>query len=395
MTTNWPARYASRITGMVPSDIRELAKAMRQPDVISFGGGIPEPTLFPHDVVADSFQRILTDAKTARIALQYSESGGYMPLREWLAGYMGSMGAPCGPENILVTSGSQQGLDFVGRLLLSPGDTVLVETPTYIGALRAFDACEAKYGALPSPENPNPPAAKFGYLMPDFQNPQGTSLSLAEREDLLDRAEALDLPLLEDSAYEKLRFEGTPIPPLIALAIKRAGGIEKSRVLYTGTFSKTIVPSLRVGWLVAPSEVIAKLILIKQAADLHTSTLNQMVMMDLAQRMLNEQHLNHIRATYKRRRDVTLAALATHMPPGVSWTKPEGGLYIWVTLPPGVDGTAFATKALAENRVAVVSGKSCFAVNTVPNTIRLSFSLIPEDKAEEGVKRLAELLRRI
>lgn len=393
--TAWAQRYASRIAGMVPSDIRELAKAMRQPDVISFGGGIPEPALFPHEVVADSFQRVLGDTKTARIALQYSESGGYMPLREWLAAYMASLGAPCGPENILITSGSQQGLDFVGRLFLSPGDTVLVEMPTYIGALRAFDACEAKYGALPGAANPTPPAAKFGYLMPDFQNPQGTSLTLAEREDLLDRAAALDLPLLEDSAYEKLRYEGNPIPPLIALEAKRAGSIDKGRVLYTGTFSKTIVPSLRVGWLVAPADVIAKLILIKQAADLHTSTLNQMVMMDLAQRMLNEDHLAHIRGVYKRRRDITLAALQTHMPAGVTWTKPEGGLYIWVTLPPGVDGSAFAAKALTENRVAVVSGKSCYAVHTVPNTIRLSFSLIPEDKAEEGVKRLAELLRRI
>ena len=395
MTTNWTQRYASRMSGMVPSDIRELAKAMRQPDVISFGGGIPEPALFPHEVVADSFQRILGDAKSARIALQYSESGGYMPLREWLAGYMGSMGAPCGADNILITSGSQQGLDFVGRLLLSPGDTVLVEMPTYIGALRAFDACEARYGALPGPGNPTPVPAKFGYLMPDFQNPQGTCMTLAEREDLLDRAAALDLPLLEDSAYEKLRYEGTPVPPLIALEAKRAGGIDNGRVIYTGTFSKTIVPSLRVGWLVAPAPVIAKLILIKQAADLHTSTLNQMVMMDLAQRMLNEDHLGMIRSAYKRRRDVTLAALQAHMPPGATWTKPEGGLYIWVTLPPGVDGTAFAAKALTENRVAVVSGKSCYAMNPVANTIRLSFSLIPEDKAEEGIRRLAELLRRI
>jgi DNA-binding transcriptional MocR family regulator len=395
MTTEWTSRYATRIKGMVPSDIRELAKSMRQPDVISFGGGIPEPTLFPHEVVADSFQKILMDPQQARIALQYSESGGYMPLREFLAGYMGSRGVPCGPENILITSGSQQGLDFVGRLFLSPGDTVLVEMPTYIGALRAFDACEAKYDALPSADYPAPAKAKFGYLMPDFQNPRGTCMTLAEREDLLDRAAALDLPLLEDSAYESLRYEGTAVPPLIALEVKRAGGIENSRVLYTGTFSKTIVPSLRVGWIVAPTDVIAKLILIKQAADLHTSTLNQMVMMDLAQRMLNETHLAHIRGVYKRRRDVTLAALEKHMPKSVTWTKPEGGLYIWITLPEGVDGTAFAAQALKENRVASVSGKSCYATKTVPNTIRLSFSLIPEDKADEGVRRLAELLNRI
>lgn len=395
MTTNWTPRYATRIGGMVPSDIRELAKAMRQPDVISFGGGIPEPTLFPHEVVAESFQRILTDPQTARIALQYSESGGYMPLREYLAGYMGSRGVPCAPENILITSGSQQGLDFVGRLFLSPGDTVLVEMPTYIGALRAFDACEAKYDALPSAIYPKPAKAKFGYLMPDFQNPRGTCMTLAEREDLLDRAAALDLPLLEDSAYESLRYEGTPLPPLIALEAKRAGGIDKGRVLYTGTFSKTIVPSLRVGWLVAPTDVIAKLILIKQAADLHTSTLNQMVMMDLAQRMLNEEHLTRIRTLYKRRRDATFAALEKHMPKGVTWTKPEGGLYIWVTLPEGVDGTAFAAQALKENRVASVSGKSCFATKVVPNTIRLSFSLIPENKAEEGIRRLADMLNKI
>jgi len=392
--TDWSGLYASRVSRIQSSDVREQARLMGQADIISFGGGIPDPAVFPHEEIAAAAHRILIDPATARVALQYSESGGWRPLREWLAAYMGTLGVTCGPDNILITSGSQQGLDLIGRLLLSPGDRVLAEAPTYIGALRAFDACEASYGTVDELADPAAPTAKFAYLMPDFQNPMGTCLTRDERLTLLDRAAARGVPLVEDSAYERLRYEGEPVPSLLALDAERAGGIDKARVIYTSTFSKVIVPSLRVGWVVGPAEVVQRLMLMKQAADLHTSTFNHMLMLDLASRIL-EDRIAVVNDLYRRRRDATLKALAAHMPPGVVWTRPQGGMYLWVTLPPSIDGQDFARRALAEERVAVVAGRNFYPANPQLNTIRLAFPQTPEDRAGEGIARLAELLRRM
>jgi DNA-binding transcriptional MocR family regulator len=391
---DWQALYASRVSRIQSSDVREQAKLMGQADIISFGGGIPDPAVFPHEEAADAAYRILKDPATARVALQYSESGGYRPLRDWLAGYMGTLGVTCGADNILITSGSQQGLDLIGRLLLSPGDRALVEAPTYIGALRAFDACEATYGTIDELADPAAAPAKFGYLMPDFQNPMGTCLTREERLTVLDQAAARGLPLVEDSAYEKLRYEGAPVPSLLALDAEREGGIENSRVLYTSTFSKVIVPSLRVGFVVGAAPAIHKLMLLKQACDLHTSTFNQMLMLDLASRIL-ESRIDVVNDLYRRRRDAVLTALKSHMPAGVTWTEPQGGMYIWVTLPKGIDGAELARRALAEERVAVVSGKSFYPKDPETNTIRLAFPQTREDRAGEGIERLAGLLRRM
>jgi DNA-binding transcriptional MocR family regulator len=391
--TDWPSLYASRVSRILPSDVREQARLMGQSDIISFGGGIPDPAVFPHEEIAEAAHRILIDPAKARVALQYSESGGWRPLREWLAGYMASLGVACGADNILITSGSQQGLDLIGRLLLSPGERVLAEAPTYIGALRAFDACEATYGTVEELADPAAPKAKFGYVMPDFQNPMGTCLTREERLDLLTQAAARGIPLVEDSAYEKLRYEGDPVPSLLALDAERAG-IDKARVIYTSTFSKVIVPSLRVGWVVGPAEVVHRLMLMKQAADLHTSTFNQMLMLDLASRIL-EDRIAVVNGLYRRRRDATLAALEAHMPPGVAWTRPQGGMYLWVTLPAAIDGQDFARRALAEERVAVVPGRNFYPADPQPNTIRLAFPQTHEDRAGEGVARLAGLLKRI
>jgi DNA-binding transcriptional MocR family regulator len=392
--TPWSSLYATRVSRIQSSDVREQARLMGQADVISFGGGIPDPSVFPHEDIAEAAHRILIDPAAAHVALQYSESGGWRPLREWLASYMGTLGVACRPDNILVTSGSQQGLDLIGRLLLSPGDRVLTEAPTYIGALRAFDAGEATYGAIEELADPAAPRVKFGYVMPDFQNPMGTCLSLAERLELLTRAAARGIPLVEDSAYEKLRYEGEPVPSLLALDAERSGGIDRGRVIYTGTFSKVIVPSLRVGWVVGPVEVIHRLMLMKQAADLHTSTFNQMLMLDLASRIL-EDRVAVVNDLYRRRRDATLAALEAYMPPGVAWTRPQGGFYLWVTLPPAIDGQEFARRALAEERVAVVAGRNFYPAKPTLNTIRLAFPQTHEDRAGEGIARLAGLLRRM
>ena len=401
--TDWSEHYAAREKHMRASEVRELLKLLDQPDIISFAGGIPDPKLFPQPAIIEAYDRVLKDPERSGSALQYAVSEGYLPLRQWLTEEMGRLGVACAPEHILITNGSQQGLDFVGKLFITPGDTVLVAYPTYLGALQAFNAYEPHYDALPGPDSNRTAESyveggkrkpKLGYVMPEFQNPTGTSLSLQERERLLDLAEALNLPLVEDSAYEKLRYDGARVPSLLALAAERAGGIDKAKVIYCGTFSKSIVPGLRVGWMVAPRPVIDKLVLVKQASDLHTSGLNQIVMHEVASTLI-ERQAEALRPAYKARRDAMLQALEAHMPPGVTWTRPEGGMFVWVSLPQAIDGAELLRRAIAEARVAFVPGAGFYPDRTGQNHIRLSFSLNEPAKVEEGIKRLGALLTTI
>jgi DNA-binding transcriptional MocR family regulator len=403
MTFDWLSHFATRAERMQASEIRELLKLLDQPDIISFAGGIPDPHLFPREEIAKACQRILSDPDKSAHALQYSVSEGYLPLREWLVSYMKSLGLTCTPDNILITNGSQQALDFLGKLFISKGDTVLVAWPTYLGALQAFNCYEPHYDVLPGPGSNRTPESyrgagkapiKFGYAMPEFQNPTGTSLTKEERIALLDAAEAIDIPLIEDTAYEHLRYDGTRAPTLIALAAERAGSIDKARVIYCGTFSKSVAPGFRVGWMVAPQEIIKKLVLIKQASDLNVSCFNQMIMHEIASTIFGS-HTNKVRAAYKERRDAMLKALQAHMPKGVSWTKPEGGMFVWMTLPETIDGEGLLRRAITESRVAFVPGAAFFADRSGRNTIRLSFSLNDPPVIEEGIKRLGELLRKI
>ncbi|HEX7969474.1 MAG TPA: PLP-dependent aminotransferase family protein [Stellaceae bacterium] len=397
---DWDGRYATRASRMAASEIRELLKILDQPNIISFAGGIPDPALFPRDAIAAAYAHILGDPARAGVALQYSASEGYRPLREWIAAYMAGLGVACGADHILVTSGSQQALDFIAKLFISPGDRVLVARPTYLGALQAMSAYEPTYGPLPSRGDnrlafaPGRGRNALGYVMPDFQNPTGTSLDLAERQALLDAAAAIDLPLVEDAAYEALRYDGESLPSLLALDAARAGGIDEGRVLYCGTFSKTVVPGLRLGWVAAPLPVIRRLVLIKQASDLHTATLTQMVMHEVVQAVL-PRALAPIRSAYRARRDAMLAALAAEMPPGVRWTEPEGGMFIWLTLPQTIDGAALFKRAIAEARVAFVPGRAFHADGSGANTLRLNFSLADEARIAEGIARLGALLRRL
>jgi DNA-binding transcriptional MocR family regulator len=401
---DWDTQFANRASRMTASEIRELLKLLDQPDIISFAGGIPDPSLFPQAEIAESYQTILSDPNRAVAALQYSVSEGYPSLREWLAGYMGTLGVTCGPDNIIITNGSQQALDFLGKLFIDPGDRVLVAKPTYLGALQAFNTYEPAYVHFPEarPDSGgldstgecldlSKPAPKFGYVMPDFQNPTGDSLDLAQRTAVLDLAHKLGIPLVEDAAYEKLRYDGMPLPPLLALEAQRAGGIDKGRVIYCGTFSKTAVPALRLGWMVAPVAVIRKLVLIKQASDLHCSTLNQMVMHEVASKTM-ETNIGAIRALYKGRRDAMLAVLERYMPAAMTWTRPQGGMFIWVTMPEGLDGAKVLRRAIEEARVAFVPGAAFCADGSGRNTFRLSFSLTNEENIDEGVRRLGDLL---
>jgi len=396
---DWTSHYAERAKRMTASEIRELLKVLDQPDLISFAGGIPDPGLFPTAEIAEAYARVLNDPARAKVALQYAVSEGYKPLREWIAGYMTRLGAACGADNVMITNGSQQALDFLGKLFITPGDTMLVAWPTYLGALQAFNCYEPVYDVLPGPDSnrtvesyaKGKGAPRLGYCMPEFQNPTGTSLTRDERLQMLDAADAMDLALIEDNAYEKLRYDGERVPSLLALDIARKGGIENSRVIYCGTFSKSIVPALRIGWVVAAKPVIQKLVIVKQASDLHVSTLNQIVMHEVASKII-EDHARIILPVYKARRDAMLAALQAHMPKGVQWTKPEGGMFVWVTLPEGMDGGALLARAIAETRVAFVPGIAFFADRGRSNYLRLNFSLADEASIAEGIRRLGALI---
>lgn len=398
----WERVLASRSSRMKASEIRELLKLLEQPDIISFAGGIPDPDLFPAEQFRTAYSDILTDGRQ-EAALQYSISEGYGPLREWIVTQMQGLGIPCGVDNVLITSGSQQALDYLGKLFLSPNDTALVAWPTYMGALGAFNAYEPEYDRLVA--NGNRPAAdyaataetkggrvKFAYMSVDFANPTGETLNRAEREGMLDLADELDIAIIEDAAYQSLRYDGEAIPPILALDIARNGDIENTRTLYCGSFSKTLAPGLRVGWICAARDVISRLVLMKQAADLHSSTINQMAIADVAARGFDDQ-VGKIRKAYSERRDRMLQALETHMPEKIRWTRPEGGMFVWLTLPDHIDGADLLARSLTSQKVAFVPGKAFFADGSGANTIRLSFSRADEATIDEGIRRLGVLLR--
>jgi DNA-binding transcriptional MocR family regulator len=393
--------FATRAGRMKASEIRELLKLLNRPGILSFAGGIPDPALFPVEAFREATDRALADG-AADMSLQYSTSEGNPALRAWIADYMGSIGVPCEADNILITSGSQQALDYLGKLFLSPGDTALVGWPTYLGALGAFNAYEPRYDRLDPADNRAPEAVaaeataaggavKFLYVTPDFSNPTGVTLSADERRALIAQAEALDVAILEDSAYYALRYSGEDVPPILALEIAEKGSIEEARTIYCGSFSKTLAPGLRVGWVCASMPVIRQLVLMKQAGDLHSATLNQALVADVARRAMGG-HIPRLRAHYGARRDAILAALKAYMPKGVSWTEPEGGMFVWVALPQGMDGAALLVRALEEENVAFVPGSAFYADGSGKNTIRLNFSSPNEAQIDEGLKRLGRLL---
>ncbi len=384
--------YARRMDGMKASEIRELLKLVDRPDVISFAGGIPDPGLFPAEAARAAYSEALREPDAA---LQYGVSEGFSPLRAWIAAEMRRQGVPATPENILVTAGSQQGLDFLGKALLSPGDTVLAEYPTYLGALQAFSAYEPRYDRLRLSGGNRTPAsylaggAKALYLVPDFANPTGLSLTLDERRAALALARELGALVIEDAAYRALRFSGADLPSLQALDVAHCGDLDASRAIYLGTFSKTVAPGMRVGWICASRALIAKLTLINQASALHVSSINQIAMLKIVERGLDPL-IAAAREHYRRKRDALLGALARHAP-GLGWTKPEGGLFSWVTLPEGLDATALLQRALAAG-VAFVPGQAFHPDASGANTLRLSYSLPAVERIEEGIRRLAKLL---
>jgi len=402
----WAAQFASRAGGMVASEIRELLKILARPDIISFAGGIPDPALFPADQFAQAYAQLFADPARRARGLQYSLSEGDPALREWIVAHMAEQGVACTPENVLITTGAQQALDFIGKLMLSPGDTVIATAPTYLGALQAFSAYEPHYERLRLDGGNATPAhyldsarahggrPKLLYVVPDFANPSGETLDLAQRRRLLELAQGTGALVVEDAAYRQLRYAGDPVPPITALACELGGGIEGARSVYCGTFSKTLAPGCRVGWIVGPRAVIEKLVLIKQAADLHSGTLDQAVIGDVARACLADR-LPVLRDAYRRRRDAMLAALASSAPAGTRWSRPDGGLFVWVELPDGIDARALLPRAIEEAKVAYVPGGAFFFDGGGANTLRLSFSLADEATIDRGMRSLMALVTEV
>uniref|UniRef100_UPI0035B220ED aminotransferase-like domain-containing protein n=1 Tax=Paenirhodobacter enshiensis TaxID=1105367 RepID=UPI0035B220ED len=394
--------FATRTEGMHASEIRELLKLLDQPEIISFAGGIPDPALFPRVEFAEALAWATSDTEAAQ-SLQYAPSEGYTPLREWIVRYMATLGVRCAVENVLITAGSQQALDYLGKLFLDPKDTALVGWPTYLGALGAFNAYQPVYDRIDpranrSAEEIAQKAAsrggkvKFAYLSADFANPTGLTFDRAEREAILAKADALDIAVIEDGAYQALRYSGTAYPPMLALEQARKGDMEACRTIYCGSFSKTLAPGLRVGWVVAAKPVIQQMVLMKQAADLQTATLNQMAVARVAEAVF-DSHVAKLREVYGHRLNAMLASLGHHMPEGVDWTRPEGGMFVWMHLPEGMDGAELLAQALRTQKIAFVPGGAFFADGSNRNTIRLNFSLLDDKTIDEGIRRLGEALR--
>lgn len=403
-STLWESRYALRTRGLTSSIIRELLKFTQRPEVISFAGGLPAAEYFPVERFQEACQRVL--AEQARVALQYSPTEGYLPLREMIAERLSRYNICANANNVLITSGSQQALSFIGMLLINPGDHILVEEPTYLGALQAFNAYQASYIGVPADENGIVSACvpdmlrhgpKFMYIVPNFQNPSGTTLSADRRVELIQIAQEHGVPIVEDDPYGALRFEGEHQKPLVEVDAELSGNngnCYTGNIIYLSTFSKTLAPGLRVAWIVAPPEVISKFVQIKQGADLHSATFNQMVVYEVAKDGFIDEHIKTLREVYRKRRDVMLGALDRYMPPEVEWTYPQGGLFLWAHFPDRVDIQALFDEAVRRN-VAFVPGFAFYTIPNPPPTARLNFSVMNEDQIVEGIKRLSEATHQV
>jgi 2-aminoadipate transaminase len=394
VTTSWDKVCARRGRGMRSSIIREILKVTQQPDVISFAGGLPAPELFPVREFVESCRHVLV--KKGREALQYSVTEGYAPLKEFLAQKARKYGVPADPPNIVLTHGAQQALDLVGKIFLDAGDVVLTERPTFLGALQAWSAYEARYVTVPLDDHGmvvdeverilKNQKVKFIYVLPNFHNPGGTTLSDERRRRLVELTAEHGTFLVEDDPYGELRYEGEDLTPLIAL--------HKENVVYISTFSKTLAPGIRLGWALAPQAVIDRLVQAKQGVDLHTSTLTQMVVHDLCHRGILRAHVERLRAVYKARRDLMLQTMEQEFPSDVKWTKPKGGLFLWVRLPEGVDSEELLRVAVQKERVAFVPGEPFFPPpGGGRSAFRLNFSNASEEKIVEGIGRLGKVLR--
>jgi 2-aminoadipate transaminase len=403
MQTLWDHRYAQRTQRMGSSAIRELLKLTEQPEIISFAGGLPGPDVFPIEEVSQACERVL--AESGAQALQYGTTEGFQPLREMIARHSIRYGLEITPENVLITSGSQQALDLLGRIFINRGDHILVENPTYLGAIQAWNAVGAEFVPVAmdhdgmitdAMEDAMRTGPKFIYILPNFQNPTGVTLSLERRRRLVEIADHHGVPIVEDDPYGQLRFEGEHLPTVVRLDNEqRCNGdpCYRGNVIYLSTFSKTLSPGLRLAWVVAPPEVIRKLVQAKQGADLHTATFNQMIAFEVARGGFLDRHVRIIREVYRERRNVMLQSMQENFPTAVEWTRPQGGLFLWATLPEGMKSADVLEDAVKE-KVAFVPGSPFFSKGGGENTMRLNFSNATPAKIREGMARLGRVLQR-
>jgi len=400
----WEDHFSQRAGSVSSSAIRDILKIIQQPGYISLAGGMPPPELFPLDACRAAAERVLV--RRGREALQYGLTEGYTPLREFVVRWMKRvMDVELGVENVLITSGGMQGLDLCGRLLTNPGDSVLMESPTFLGALQVFAVNQALCASVPLDDDgvdiqaleqglARKPA--FVYLIPTFQNPSGVTLALERRQAVVKLASQYQVPIVEDDPYSHLRFAGEPLPSLMRLDAQRhrANGRElRGNVIYNGSFSKILGPGLRVGWLAAPSNVIQRLALLKQGTDLHSSVLAQMIVHEIVQDSeFLPRHVAKLCDALRVRRDAMVAAIGRHFPPGLRWLNPDGGLFIWVTLPSELDGKELLVEAL-QHKVAFVPGYPFFPNGGGHNTLRLNFSYTSPQEIETGIQRLGQVLK--
>lgn len=388
-------RFADRMGKVEGSAIRELLKLTARPEVISFAGGMPAPELFPVEEMKKVSVAVLEEQ--GKVALQYTTTEGYLPLREKIAQRMNkTLNTNVKPDDILITSGSQQGLDFSGKTFLDKGDVVLCESPSYMGALNAMKAYEPEFIEIATDNDgmkmeelekvlASNNKVKLIYVIPDFQNPSGRTWPLERRLKFMEIINKYEIPVVEDNPYGELRFDGETLPSLKSLDTK-------GLVIYLGTFSKIFCPGYRLGWTCAAPKILEKFNICKQGADLQASTIGQMEINKFMEMYDLDAHVKKIKECYVKRRDVMLKTMEEEFPEGVEFTYPQGGLFTWVTLPEGIDAGEMAKKCLEKN-VAYVPGASFYPNGGVFNTCRLNYSNMPEDKIVEGIKRMGEVLR--
>jgi len=388
-------KLATRMTGLKASAIREILKLTQRPEVISFAGGLPAIETFPASDLAEVTIDLL--AENGALALQYSPTEGFPPLREAISRRMNTVfGTGVSADEVLVTSGSQQALDLLGKVFLDEGDVVLCESPTYLGAINALKAYQPEFVEIATDDDgmvipdlerrlTELDRIKLIYIVPDFQNPSGRSWTLERRRQFMELVQRFGVPVAEDSPYAEVRFEGEIVPPMKALP-------GNEWVIYLGTFSKVFCPGMRIGWLCAVEEIYRRTVHAKQGADLHTSTLGQMQLSAYLERFDIGRNIQRIIGLYRDRRDTMLRSMQEHFPSGVTWTRPEGGMFVWVNLPEHINAQELLFRCL-EKDVAFVPGGPFFPNGGNENTLRMNFSSASPERIEEGVKRMAAVLQ--
>lgn len=383
-------KFSDRAEQLQSSAIREILKVTMRPEVISFAGGLPSPETFPVERMRAAFDKVLI--QQGKSALQYGPTDGYAPLREFLADSLSTSDSTILPDQIMMVSGSQQGLDLLGKVLVDEGSKVLVETPSYLGALQAFSVYRPEFESVDTDDHGLVPAsvaakgagARLMYALPNFQNPTGRTLSVERRYELVETCARMGIPLVEDNPYGDLCYSGEPLPKMLNM---NPGG-----VIYMGSFSKVLTPGIRLGYVVGPTPLIRKLEQAKQAADLHTAQLTQMVVYEVIKDGFLNEHIPTIRTLYAKQCNAMLEAMSKHFPEGVRWTKPEGGMFIWVTLPEHMDSKQLLDEAIQQN-VAFVPGGPFYANNPEKNTLRLSFVTVSPERINEGIEKLGKLIK--